>query len=112
MKKSLRNLGFMSVGVLSLSFMAGVVYAQTAVTLPATTITTGTTGIVATVLAVLGFALPLFNIIMSGISQGFAVLHKGEPGWLQTLGTYGLQASKVLTANTNLPATPVVTPSN
>lgn len=79
-----------------------------------TAVSTGTTGIVATILAVVGVALPLFNIVMSAITQGFAVLHKLEPSWLQTVGTVGMKLSQWLTANTQtpVPASAVIVPAN
>lgn len=66
-------------------------------------VTTSTTGMVATVLAIVGLAVPIMNVLMSAITQIFVILHKSEPGWLQKLGMIGMTISKWVTANTSTP---------
>ncbi len=55
------------------------------------------------IIPVLLLAVALFNIIMSAVAQVFAAMSKTEPGWLQSIGAWGLKISQWLTANTPTP---------
>ncbi len=55
---------------------------------------------------VLLVAIAIFNIVMSAIAQIFGALHQKPPGWVQTVGTWGLRISQWLSGNTPTPPSP------